>query len=75
MKQTLKARKGNRSTFLIPIGMSDGKREILNVKYIESIEEDGNEYVFTMNSGKVYRVQKTRALIDSLMPFVVGTSK
>jgi len=74
MKQSTKVKKRMKSQFLIAIGECDGKPSILNVNYIESIQHDGDEYVFTMKSGKVYRVAKVAALTNWLKPFIVGTS-
>ena len=68
-------KKENKTRFLIPIGECGGQPIILNVNYIETIAQDGDNYVFTMKSGKVYRVAKSSVLTNMLMPFVAETKK
>lgn len=72
MKQTVKAKESVTPPFFISLGMCGGKPTLLNVNCIESIELDGDNYVFTMESGKVFRGTNSPVLGGWLKPFVIG---
>lgn len=72
MKQTVKVKKRVTSPFLMSLGMCGAKPTLLNVNYIEYIELDGDNYVFTMRSGKVFSVAKSTVLAEWLKPFIIG---
>lgn len=72
MKKAAKVKKRTKSRFLISIGECDGKPTVLNVNYVETIQQDGGNYVFTMKSGKVFSAAKSTVLDAWLKPYIIG---